>query len=100
MTHFLDIAIPVFGAALAAFAVLRWGFRGFVAGIALYWGSGILRIDLLNALDSQRNAGVLDAAWVAFLGWAIGFAWCLAFLIGRLIFRYVRTRKIDHGEPA
>jgi hypothetical protein len=92
LAHFTDIAVPLAGAAVAAFLVLRWGFFGFLAGIVTVWASGLLRIQLLNALDHGRDTGVLDAMWVVFTGWVAGFSWCLPFLLGRFIYRYARAR--------
>ena len=84
----------VLGAALAAFLVLRWGLVGFLAGVVTVWASGLLRIELLNALDHTRENGVMDAMWLALIGWIVGFLWCLPFMLGRFIYRYARLTNI------
>ncbi len=95
IAQFIDIGVPVIGAAIAAFLVLRWGVLGFLGGVVAIWASGLIRIELLNAVDHSRDAGVLDAMWFALLGWVVGLVWCSPFLVGRYIYRYARGRKLN-----
>ena len=93
MTYFADTGVLVIAAIVSAALVLRFGVIGFLIGVVTVWALGILRIELLYRLDPQRDAAMLDAAWVAVLGWLVGVIWCAPFLAGRLLFRWRRQRQ-------
>jgi len=94
MTSLADIGPLVVAAIISAALVLRFGVIGFVVGVVSVWALGILRTQLLYRIDPQRDAAMLDAAWVAVLGWLVGALWCAPFLGGRWLFRLKRRR---HG---
>ncbi len=99
MGYFADIGVLVLAAIISAALVLRFGVIGFVIGVVSVWALGILRIQLLYRIDPQRDAAMLDAAWVAVLGWIVGVLWCAPFLAGRLLFRW-RRRRHRHDNAA
>jgi hypothetical protein len=90
--HFIDIAIPVLGAILAAILVLRWGIWGFFAGVAAFWLCVVLRVELLMKLRPEHDAPMSNAL-AMILAVPLGTIWCLLFLIGRTI--YQRSRRLD-----
>jgi len=98
MAQIVDIAVPAISGVLSAALVLRYGFLGFAAGVFAVWAFGIARIELLYLLDPQRDVAMLDAAWVAILGWIVGVMWCSPFLAGRLAWRWWRRRQMTNHE--
>lgn len=97
MTYLADIGLPVVAAVVSAVIVLRFGALGFIGGVVCVWGLGIVRIELLYRLDPQRDAAMLDAAWVAVLGWIVGVMWCAPFLAGRWLYLWRRKHTAKLG---
>jgi hypothetical protein len=98
MAHFVDIGVLVIAAILSAALVLRFRIIGFFIGVVTVWALGILRIELLYRLEPQRDAAMLDASWVAVLGWIVGVIWCLPFFAGRLLYLWRRrVRRETHS---
>jgi hypothetical protein len=100
MTHFADIGVLVIAAIISAALVLRFGVIGFFIGVVTVWALGILRIELLYRLDPQRDAAMLDAAWVAVVGWIVGVIWCAPFLAGRWLYRWRQRQRVRHEIAA
>ncbi len=96
IAQFADIGVLVIAAAISAAVVLRFGVIGFFIGVVTVWGLGIIRIELLYRLDPQRDAAMLDTAWVAVVGWIIGVLWCTPFLVGRFLVRWKRSQRLKH----
>ncbi len=95
MAPFCDLAVPLLGAVIAAILVLRvrWSWIGFVAGFFVLWGFFWLRVELLYYFDSERDGGVFDAAVVLIVSPVLAFAWCGAFLLGRVIYRLKKVKQ-------
>lgn len=98
MIPFADIGVPVLGALVSAFVVLRWGWVGAIAGFFVFWGFSYLRLELLYFLDPQRDAGVFDAAVIGIISPALGFVWCSAFLLARFIGQRFRSRWLRNAQ--
>jgi len=98
MTPFADIGMLVVAATVGAALVLRFGILGFISGVVCVWGLGIVRIELLYRLDPQRDAAMLDAAWMVLLGWVVGVIWCAPFLVGRWLYRWRRSPSGKAGN--
>ena len=96
MAAFCDLAFPLLGLAIAAFFVLgmRRIWLGFVLGFAAVWAFCWLRVELLYYFDPQREGGVGDAYFACVFSPALAFAWSLVCLLGRLIHRFVSTKRV------
>ena len=96
---FADGGPLLVAAVIAAFFVIRFGPIGFFIGIITVWAFGIVRIELLYRIDPQRDAAMLDAAWVVMLGWIVGAVWCATVLVGHCLYRWIRGRSGDTKLP-
>lgn len=100
MAYFADIGVLVVAAIISAALALRFGIIGFICGVVCVWGLGIVRIELLYRLDPQRDAAMLDAAWVAVVGWIVGAIWCAPFIVTRWLYRWRRSQRVRHEIAA
>lgn len=96
MAHFADIGLLVIAGIISAATVLRYGIIGYIFGVVCVWGLGIVRIELLYLIHPQRDAAILDAAWVAIIGWIVGVIWCTPFLMVRWLYHWTKSKSMKH----
>jgi hypothetical protein len=95
--HVVDIT----GVAVALLVpiALVWRFRwwGVLFGALVQWATLIACGTLLNALDPERDAAMLDAIWLL-LGLPFALAFCALVHLGFTLLRRVRGRSPGSAE--
>jgi hypothetical protein len=99
MHAFIDHGLMLVAYALGAYVTFRWRFVGFLLGVILVWGLGVVRIELLYRFEPERNSSMYDAAWVGLVGWIVGAIWCSPFLLWSIIRRQRISKRAQNTTP-